>query len=103
MFTSALTRRSLLKAGAAGIAATGLPFGAARAQAPIVLGAVYVGPRDDFGWNQAHAVAMDILKQVPGITVIEEENVPETDAASQTMESMINLDQANLVLATSFG
>ena len=103
MFTSALTRRSLLKAGAAGIAATALPFGAARAQAPIVLGAVYVGPRDDFGWNQAHAVAMDILKQVPGITVIEEENVPETDAASQTMESMINLDQANLVLATSFG
>jgi basic membrane protein A len=103
MFTSSLTRRSLLKAGAAGLAASALPFGLARAQNPIVLGAVYVGPRDDFGWNQAHAIAMDILKQVPGVTVIEEENVPETDAVTQSMESMINLDQANLILATSFG
>ena len=55
------------------------------------MGAVYVGPRDDFGWNQAHAVAPS-LKPVPGITVVEEENVPETDAVSQSMESMINLD-----------
>ncbi|MFN3549033.1 MAG: BMP family ABC transporter substrate-binding protein [Mesorhizobium sp.] len=101
--TSMLSRRSLLKAGAAGLAASALPLGFARAQNPIVLGAVYVGPRDDFGWNQAHAVAMDILKQVPGVTVIEEEKVPETDAVSQTMESMINLDGANLILATSFG
>jgi basic membrane protein A len=101
--TSMLSRRSLLKAGAAGLAANALPLGFARAQTPIVLGAVYVGPRDDFGWNQAHAVAMDILKQVPGVTVIEEEKVPETDAVAQSMESMINLDGANLVLATSFG
>ena len=103
MFASSLTRRSLLKAGAAGLAASALPFGLARAQTPIVLGAVYVGPRDDFGWNQAHAVAMDILKQVPGVTVVEEENVPETDAVTKSMESMINLDGANLILATSFG
>lgn len=101
--TSMLSRRSLLKAGAAGLAASALPLGFARAQTQIVLGAVYVGPRDDFGWNQAHAVAMDILKQVPGVTVIEEEKVPETDAVAQSMESMINLDGANLVLATSFG
>lgn len=104
MFTSSLTRRSLLKAGAAGAAFSALPFGMARAATtPIVIGAVYVGPRDDFGWNQAHATAMDILKQVPGVTVIEEEKVAETDAVTQSMESMINLDQANLILATSFG
>lgn len=103
MIRASLNRRSLLKAGAAGFAASALPFGLARAQTPIVIGAVYVGPRDDFGWNQAHAVAMDVLKQVPGVTVIEEENVPETDAVSKSMESMINLDGANLVLATSFG
>ena len=62
MFTSTLTRRSLLKAGAAGLAAAALPFGVARAQAPIVLGIVYVGPRDDFGWNQAHAVAVEVAE-----------------------------------------
>ena len=66
MIRSFLTRRSLLKAGAAGLAASALPVGFARAQTPIVLGAVYVGPRDDFGWNQAHAVAMDILKAGAG-------------------------------------
>lgn len=103
MTRSSITRRSLLKAGAAGIAASALPFNFAKAQKPIVLGAVYVGPRDDFGWNQAHAVAMEVLKQVPGVTVVEEENVAETDAVSKSMESMINLDGANLVLATSFG
>ena len=103
MTSSTLTRRSLLRTGAGCVAAAALPFNMARAQTPIVLGAVYVGPRDDFGWNQAHALAMDVLKQVPGVTVIEEENVPETDAVAQSMESMINLDGANLILATSFG
>ncbi|MCX7288285.1 MAG: BMP family ABC transporter substrate-binding protein [Rhodobacterales bacterium] len=103
MIRSNVTRRSLLKTGAAGLAAATLPLNLARAQTPIVLGAVYVGPRDDFGWNQAHALAMDVLKQVPGVTVIEEEKVPETDAVAQSMESMINLDGANLILATSFG
>lgn len=49
MTRSTLTRRSLLKTGAAGLAAAALPTGLARAQTPIVLGAVYVGPRDDFG------------------------------------------------------
>ncbi|MEO5808442.1 BMP family ABC transporter substrate-binding protein, partial [Devosia sp.] len=98
-----MSRRSLLKAGAAGLATTVLPMGFARAQSPVIIGAVYVGPRDDFGWNQAHAVAMEILKTVPGVTVVEEENVPETDAVSKSMESMINLDGANLILATSFG
>jgi len=72
MQKTVLSRRSLLKAGAAGLAATALPGGLARAQGSLVIGAVYVGPRADFGWNQAHAVAMDIIKGVPGVTVIEE-------------------------------
>ena len=40
---------------------------------------------------------------MPGVKVVEEENVPETDAVSKTMESMINLDGAKLILPTSFG
>lgn len=106
MLKAQLTRRNLLKTGVAGAAALALPFGlprAARAADKVVLGVVYVGPRDDFGWNQGHAVAMEILKAVPNVTVIEEENVPETDACAKSMESMINLDGANLVLGTSFG
>jgi simple sugar transport system substrate-binding protein len=99
------SRRRFLQgtaAGFAGIAAGGLPF-RARAADELTIGVVYVGPRDDFGWNQAHAVAIQALKEVPGVKVVEEENVAETDAVSKTMESMINLDGAKLILATSFG
>ncbi|OEO29071.1 BMP family ABC transporter substrate-binding protein [Devosia insulae DS-56] len=103
MTLTAISRRRLLKVGAAGLAASALPFGIARAQTNVVLGIVYVGPKDDFGWNQAHAVSVESLKALPGITVVEEENVPETDAVAKSMESMINLDGANLILATSFG
>ena len=105
MFRNGLSRRNLLKVSAAGLASAALPFGTfgARAADPLVVGAIYVGPKDDFGWNQGHAVAMELLKAVPGITVLEEENVPETDAFAKSMESMINLDGANLILGTSFG
>ena len=97
-----LDRRSFLKASAASIIATGSAARIAHA-AGITLGIVYVGPRDDFGWNQAHAVAAKALKSLPGITVVEEENVPETDACAKAMESMVNLDGANIILGTSFG
>ena len=99
-----MDRRTLLKSAAAGIVgvgAAGLPL-RAFAAAPTI-GIVYVGPRDDFGWNQAHAVAAKALKSVPGVKVVEEENVPETVAVQKSMESMINLDGANLIFATSFG
>jgi simple sugar transport system substrate-binding protein len=101
-----LSRRSLLKGsaafGAAGLASGLLPVRRALA-APLTIGIVYVGPRDDFGWNQAHAVAAEALKAIPDVTVVEEENVPETDAVAKTMESMIQLDGAGLIFATSFG
>lgn len=103
MSTFDLSRRSLLKTGLASVAASALPYSLARAQTAVTVGIVYVGPRDDFGWNQAHAVAAKALKEVSGVTVIEEENVPETDAVAKSIESMINLDGANLILATSFG
>ena len=101
-----LSRRSLLKGGAAigamGVATGMMPVLPAFADG-LTIGIVYVGSRDDFGWNQAHAVAAEALKGIPGVTVVEEENVPETDAVSKTMESMIQLDGAKLIFATSFG
>jgi simple sugar transport system substrate-binding protein len=103
MTLHSLSRRSLLKVGAAGLAATALPFGIAKAQTNVILGIVYVGPKDDFGWNQAHAVGAAALKALPDVTVVEEENVPETDAVAKSMESMINLDGAKLLFPTSFG
>ena len=106
MTASAISRRTLLKTAALGAAGATLDLGAASralAAKELIIGVVYVGARDDFGWNQAHAVAIKALKTVPGVKVVEEENVPETDAVSKSMESMINLDGAGLILATSFG
>ena len=94
-------RRTLL-GGVAGAAAFGLT-GGANAQKPLVVGFIYVGPRDDYGYNQAHAEAAALLKKMPGVKVVEEEKVPETVAVEKTMESMINLDGATLVFPTSFG
>jgi basic membrane protein A len=97
-----LSRRRFLKGTAAGLVAAG--SGARMAEAAgVTIGIVYVGPRDDFGWNQAHAVAIKALKTLPGVKAVEEENVPETDACAKSMESMVNLDNANIVLGTSFG
>jgi simple sugar transport system substrate-binding protein len=77
------------------------PF--AFAQRPLTVGVIYVGPRDDYGYNQAHAQAAAELKKMPGIKVVEEENVPETAAVQKTMTGMIAQDGASLVFPTSFG
>ena len=105
MSVADISRRAFLQSTAAGTAGLALSAaGVTRAfAADLIVGIVYVGARDDFGWNQAHAVAIQALKKVPGVQVVEEENVPETDACSKSMESMVNLDGAGLILATSFG
>jgi basic membrane protein A len=103
MIISHLSRRKFLQVTAAGVAGAGFLPRLAEAAGELTIGIVYVGPRDDFGWNQAHAVAAKALKGVPGVKVVEEENVPETDGCAKTMESMINLDGAKLIFGTSFG
>ncbi len=107
MFESfSLSRRQLLKTGAAGaalgVASSILPIRAAFA-ASATIGFIYVGPKDDFGYNQAHAEGAAALKGIEGITLVEEENVPETVDVQKTMESMINLDGAGMIFPTSFG
>ena len=100
-----LSRRRLLRAtaGAAGAAVINLPGKPAEAAKELIAGFIYVGPKDDYGYNQAHAEAAAMLKKMPGLKIVEEERVPETDAVSKTMESMIRLDGATLLFPTSFG
>lgn len=102
-----MNRRSFLKTSATGAAlagfAPGLLGSTAAAQAALTVGFIYVGPKDDYGYNQAHAEGAAAIKAMPGVTVIEEENVPETVDVQKTMESMINLDGASLIFPTSFG
>src|SRR5256712_10090098 len=97
-----ISRRHLLQGGAA--LTLGSAFGARSAlAADTTIGFIYVGSRDDYGYNQAHAAGAAALKKMAGIKVVEEEKVAETDAVEKTMESMINLDGATLLFPTSFG
>src|SRR5260370_12162286 len=99
---SRISRRHLLQGSAA--LALGSTIGARRAAAAdTTIGFIYVGSRDDYGYNQAHAQGAAAVKKMPGVKVVEEEKVPETDAVEKTIESMINLDGATLIFPTSFG
>ncbi|MDM0038939.1 BMP family ABC transporter substrate-binding protein [Variovorax sp. J22G21] len=102
---SQINRRDSLKSIAALGAATTLGgwSALANAQKPLTVGVIYVGPRDDYGYNQAHAQAAAEIKKLPGIKVVEEENVPETAAVQKTMTGMISQDGAKLLFPTSFG
>jgi simple sugar transport system substrate-binding protein len=70
---------------------------------PITVGFIYVGPKTDYGYNQAHAQGAAAIAKLPGVKIREEEMVPEDAKVQKTMESMINLDGAKLIFPTSFG
>ena len=107
MASKPLSRRGFLlgTAALAGVVTAGAMPRLARAQAlsELTVGFIYVGPKDDFGYNQAHAEGAAAVKAIPGVTVVEEENVAETVDVQKSMESMINFDGARLLFPTSFG
>ncbi|HTT78376.1 MAG TPA: BMP family ABC transporter substrate-binding protein [Stellaceae bacterium] len=106
MASQGISRRRVL-GGAAAVGAgaalgIGLPVRPAFA-AETTVGFIYVGPHDDFGYNQAHAEGAAAVKKMADVKVLEEENVPEDIAVTKTMESMIEEDGASLLFPTSFG
>ena len=105
MTAKSFNRRDSLKSLAAlgTVGALGSISQLAFAQKPLTVGVIYVGARDDFGYNQSHAQAAAELKKMPGIKVVEEENVPETAAVQKTMAGMIVQDGASLLVPTSYG
>ena len=96
------SRRRLLQGAGMAALAGAMPVQSAFAKTATV-GFIYVGPRDDFGYNQSHAEGAAALKKMKGVKVVEEERIPETVQVAKTMESMINLDGAGLLFPTSFG
>jgi len=104
---SEISRRSFLRLGgnvvAAGSVLSLMPQMVAAAAKPVTVGFVYVGPRQDFGWNQAHWDAARKIAKMDDVKVVEQENVPETAEVEKVMQSMIELDGARVIMATSFG
>jgi basic membrane protein A and related proteins len=67
------------------------------------VGFIYVGPKDDFGYNQAAYDGSEaVAAAFPDIEVIQAENVPETSEAESVMQNMID-EGADLIFATSYG
>jgi simple sugar transport system substrate-binding protein len=101
-------RRTALKSLAGlgiGAVAGGFGIGEAWAQAAkkVTMGFIYVGPRDDYGYNQAHFEGQSAIVKQSWIKAVDQEHVPKTIAVQKAMESMINLDGAQVVFPTSFG
>jgi basic membrane protein A and related proteins len=66
------------------------------------VGFIYVGPKDDFGYNQAAYEGSLAMEEETGVDVLQAENVPETAEAEQVMQDMIDKG-ANIIFATSYG
>jgi len=71
--------------------------------AELTVGFIYVGPKDDFGYNQAaYEGSQAVVDAFPDIEVIQAENVPETAESEGVMQDMID-NGADLIFATSYG
>ena len=69
----------------------------------LTVGFLYVGPRNDYGYNQAaYQGSLAVKKAFPDAKVLQAENVPETAEAERVMEKMID-DGATIIFPTSFG
>ena len=87
----------------ASLTATTLRSGSAQAADKVVAGFIYVGPKDDYGYNQAHSEGCRGVQKLAWVKGVEEASVPETTAVQETMRNMINLDGASVLFPTSFG
>jgi simple sugar transport system substrate-binding protein/basic membrane protein A len=67
------------------------------------VGFIFVGPRTDFGYNQAaYEGSQAVAQRFPQLKVLTQENVPEDDNAARVMEGMISRG-AKIIFATSYG
>ncbi len=98
-----MNRRTLLATGAtaATLASLGLP---GRAQEPLKVGFIYVGPIGDLGWTYQHDQGRLAVEEHFGdaVETIFQESVPEGADAERAITQMV-LSGAKLIFTTSFG
>lgn len=66
------------------------------------MGFIYVGPKDDYGWNQAHFEGKEGVGKLASVKTVDQEKVPETAEVQEAMLSMIQ-EGAGTLFPTSFG
>jgi basic membrane protein A and related proteins len=100
---SALALAAVAVFSGCGESPTGGSSAAVSTGGPLTIGFIYVGSKDDYGYNQAHAEGAAAVKKMDGVKVLEVEKVPETVDVQKTMKGMIEDDSAKLIFPTSFG
>jgi basic membrane protein A len=85
------------------VALAALPASQIFADNQVSMGFIYVGPKDDYGYNQAQAEGCAGVQKLPWVKAVEEASVPETTAVQETMRNMINQDGVQVLFPTSFG
>src|ERR1700733_7590331 len=98
-----ILKRPALLAGLAVAVAMSSLAPAVMAADQVVMGFIYVGPKDDYGYNQAHSEGCAGVQKLAWVKAVEEASVAETTAVQETMRNMINLDRAQVLFPTSFG
>ncbi len=66
------------------------------------VGFIFVGPRDDFGYNQAAYLGSEAVGEATDYELLRAENVPENQEAERVMENMIR-NGAKIIFPTSYG
>src|SRR6202161_2652492 len=101
--TAMIRISALAPALAAALALLATGPASAQQKPPLVVGAIFVGSVNDYGYNRSMKDGLDEMKRnIPGLELIEAENVPETAESERIMEGMIQ-QGAKLIFATSFG
>ena len=98
-----MKRRHLLATSAAALGLASLGT-VARAQSPLKVGFIYIGPPGDFGWTYAHDQSR-LAAQAHFGSAVETfyvDNVPEGPDSERIMTQMA-LSGASMIFATSFG
>ena len=103
MLITGCSQPGVTPAPASGAPAEGGETAAAPGTDGTAVGFIFVGARDDFGYNQAaYLGSMAVEKAYPDLKVLRSENVPETAEAERVMEQMIK-DGAKIIFPTSYG
>ena len=98
-----VTRRTLMKAAAAGLATPALRRGAFAAE-PLKVGLVYLGPIGDWGWTWAHERGRKAMVEALKGQVVADyvENVKEDASATPILKDLAQAGH-KLIFATTFG
>ena len=102
-WTTVVVLVTMVLASIVALAGTSAAQGTAPGQDSKAVGFIFVGPKDDFGYNQAaYEGSQAVKKAFPKLKVLTAENVPEDDSAARVMEGMIDRG-AKIIFATSYG